>query len=489
MPDERTIRIQKLKAIKKAGINPYPATTERSHTAREALLDFDTLSKKKQSIDLVGRVRAIRGHGGSSFVHIEDATGRIQAYLKRDELGDREFAHFKDFIDVGDFIHVHGALFTTKRGEKTLLVKSFTLLTKSLLPLPEKWHGLSNVEIRYRKRYLDLLSNPEVKAIFETRSRVIQLMRQFFEDKGYLEVETPILQPIYGGGLAKPFTTHLNALDIPLYLRISDELYLKRLIVGGFEKVFEFCRDFRNEGMDTDHNPEFLMFEAMTAYHDYKYSMDLVEETYEYILKHLRKETTIEYQGKKLNFKRPWKRMTMVESIKKAITVDVLKWKSVSEAKKAAAKIGVPKEKYAPLKTIGEIITKVFEEKVEPTLIQPTIIYNYPTETSPLAKKCADDPRFAERFEHFVFGSEHGNHYSELNDPLDLRERFIEEKKKMKAGSEEAHQTDEDFLEAIEHGMPPVTGIGIGVDRLVMVLTNAASIKEVIFFPMMRPEK
>lgn len=489
----KKVRLEKLEKIIKKGINPYPSQAKKTHTCQEAILDFEELAKKETIITLAGRLRSIRLHGGSCFCHLEDGSGKIQIYLKKDLLTHDSqlmtYDFFKDLIDIGDFIEVTGTLFKTKKNEKTLLVKKFKLLSKSLLPLPEKWHGLQDVEIRYRKRYLDLISNPKIKEIFQTRSLIIETIRQFLLKRGYLEVETPILQPIYGGGFAQPFRTHHNALDIDLYLRISDELYLKRLLVGGLERVFEFCKDFRNEGISPIHNPEFTLLEIMTAYVDYKYSMDLVEEIYQEVILRLFKKIEIEYQGIKINFKRPWLRIKFVEAIKEFTGIDIFSFKDIDQAKKAALSLDIEKEKIKNLSSIGQVVAKIFEEKVEERLIQPTIVYDYPIEVCPLTKRCKDDPRLAERFEHFVVGKEHSNNYSELNEPLDLKKRFIEEKKKIKAGDAEAHQADEDFLQAIEYGLPPCSGIGIGIDRLVMLLTNSSNIKEVILFPILRPKK
>lgn len=486
--DERRDRLDKLKQIQDKGINPYPSVSKRSHLVSEILADFENLKKKEKKVTLAGRLRAKRIHGGVSFSVLEDASGKVQIFFRKDTVGQENYTFYKDLIDLGDFLEVKGTLFNTKTEEQTLEVKEFNLLSKAVRPLPEKWHGLSDVEIRYRQRYLDMVVNPQVTAIFKKRSLIVEKIRELMIEKGYLEVETPILQPIYGGGFARPFKTHHNALDMPLYLRISDEMYLKRLVVGGMDKVFEFCRDFRNEGIDRDHNPEFTILEAMTAYEDYKFSMDLVEEIYEYVAKEIEGTTTLEYQGQKINLKRPWERAKMVDLVKKETGIDYFKIKDAKEAKKLALKLGIEKEKLSGAESIGNIIGVIFEEKVEEKLIQPTIVYDYPVEISPLAKKCPDDPRFTERFEHFILGKEQGNHYSELNDPVDLEQRFVEEKKKLKAGFEEAHQTDDDFIKAIEHGMPPVTGIGIGFDRMVMLFTNSANIKEVILFPTLKSE-
>lgn len=490
MPEinEKEIRMSQYEELKKIGQNPYPNLAKKTLSNEQAIINFDNLSSSKENIYLAGRVRSIRKHGGSTFCDLEDYSGKIQVYFKKDLVGDQKYKLFKEFVYIGDFIEVLGTLFKTRAGEVTLTTGDFKIITKSLQPLPEKWHGLKDTEERFRKRYLDLIINPEVKKRFIIRSQIIETIRQFLIGKGYIEVETPILQPIYGGGFAKPFITHHNALDIPLYLRISDELYLKRLLVGGFEKIFEFCKDFRNEGVDHYHNPEFTMLEAMTAYKDYTFSMDLIEEMYEYTALKVLGKTKINYLKYEIDLKRPWQRMTMVESIKKATNFDVSKIIKLDEIKSIANKLKIEKEKFDKLLSVGEVITLIFEEKVEPTLIQPTIIYNYPVEVSPLAKKHLPDPRYVERFEHFIFGKENGNNYSELNDPIELRKRFVDEKLKIEAGFEEAHQTDLDFVEAIEHGMPPATGIGIGIDRMVMLFTNAESIKEVIFFPTLRPK-
>jgi len=344
------------------------------------------------------------------------------------------------------------------------------------------------VEERSRKRYLDLIMNPRVKKVFEMRSKIVNAHREFLVNRGYYEVETPILHPIYGGALARPFKTYHNALGIPLYMRISTELYLKRLIVGGFEKVFEINKVFRNEGVDRQHNSEFTILETMEAFIDYKENMKLTEEMTEYVIKKVTGGTKIKFQGQEIDLKVPWKRLTMVEAVKEVTGVDFAKIKSLKEAQKVAKDLGVKLDKYLS-SAIGLILAAVFEEKAEETLIQPTFLYNYPVETSPLAKKCSDDPRFVERFEHYIAGMECSNNYSELNDPLELAERFKDERKKERLGDEEAHQTDEDFIEAMEYGMPPTSGLGPGIDRLVMILTDSPSIRDVILFPTMRPEK
>jgi len=453
----RQVRIKKLKSLK----DPYPAKT---------------------SMPYFGRLRSIRGHGGSVFAHIDNQ----QIYLKSDILKNK-FDKFKDLVDIGDFIEVDGEIFTTKTGEKTVLVKNWRMLAKALRPLPEKWHGLKDKEARFRKRYLDLLMNSEVRDKFIIRSKLISSMRRFLEARGYIEVETPVLQPIYGGTLARPFKTHHNALGIPLYLRISTELYLKRLIVGGLPKVFEIAKVFRNEGIDKNHNPEFTILETMEAYSDYKNNMELVEQMTSKAVKEAIGTTKVKFQGNTIDFKTPWKRITMVDSVKKVTGVDFSKINDLKKARETAKKIDVKLEKFH--NSVGMIIAAVFEGKVEDTLIQPTIIYDFPVETSPLAKKCKDNPNFVERWEHYVAGMECSNNYSELNDPLELAERFKDERKKERLGDQEAHQTDNDFIEAMEYGMPPTSGIGPGIDRLAMIVTNSSTIREVILFPTMREKK
>ncbi len=489
MLDEAQVRREKLQRARALGLNPYPAASERSASCGEALKHFESWIETIHPITLAGRILTIRVHGGMMFADLQDAEGKLQIAFKEDALGEEAFARFRDLIDPGDIVEASGTLFLTKRGEKTLNVTSWNLLSKALLPLPEKWHGLQDTEIRFRKRYLDLIMNPEVRARLETRSKLISELRTFLDARGFLEVETPTLQPVYGGGFARPFKTHHNALEADFYLRISDEMYLKRLIVGGFERVYEITKVFRNEGIDRDHNPEFTMFEAQIAYQDYRFGMDLFEEIFEHLAVTVLKNTEVPHEGQTLRLSRPWRRMRLVEALEEVAHLRPLDWKTVEEARAAVQPHlqSTKVESLNQLQTIGEITAFAFEECVEGTLIQPTLIYDYPVEVSPLAKRC-DDPRFTQRFEAFALGSEIGNNYSELNDPIDLEQRFIEEKKKEQAGFDEAHQTDEDYLDAIRHGMPPVCGLGIGVDRMVMVFTGASNIKEVIAFPTLRPE-
>jgi len=488
MIQEEQQRRERLERLRQTNQNPYPARVRKDLSVQEFLAQFESLLAKEKEISLVGRVRSLRKHGGLTFLTLEDGSGPVQIVCTKDMLGEEAYAAFGETLDVADFLEVLGHPFLTQKGERSLKITRYRIITKTLLPLPEKWHGLTDVEIRYRQRYLDLLMNPEIKTKIIHRSQIISAIRTVMNGRGFIEVETPTLQPIYGGGFARPFKTHHNALDADFYLRISDEMYLKRLLVGGFEKVYEITKVFRNEGIDHDHNPEFTMFEAQAAYEDYRYGMDVFEEIFETAAKTVLGTTEIKHEDVVIDVKRPWPRLTLVDSVEKIGGLRVSNWQQVEEAKKALAE-KLPAKKIAELKkmhSIGELIAFAFEELVEEKLIQPTIIYDYPVEVSPLAKK-ADDPRFSERFEAFALGSEIGNNYSELNDPVDLEQRFIEEKKKADAGFEEAHQTDLDYLEAIKHGMPPACGLGIGVDRMVMLLTGSANIKEVILFPTLRP--
>jgi len=478
----RNIRLQKLAKLRSLGIDPYP-----SKYSQVSISVSSARQKHGKSVSTVGRLWRWRQHGQVIFADLRDASGEIQLMFAKNKLADK--FDLLQYFDVGDFLGVSGEIITTQAGEITIDIAYFELLAKTLRPIPNEWDGLKDVEERYRKKYLDLLLNSEIKTKFELRTKIISSIRKYLDTKGFLEVETPTLQPIYGGGFAKPFITHHEVLGSDFYLRISDEMYLKRLIVGGFEKVYEITKVFRNEGVDHDHNPEFTMFEAMIAFQDYQYGMDMIEEIFEYAAKKVLGTTQINYQGLAMDVKRPWKRYSYVGAIKEFCHLNPLDWQTTEEAKIAISKLEIPKEKLKllnKLNKIGEIIAFVFEEAVEEKLVQPTIIYNYPIEISPLAKKCPD-PRFTQRFEMFAFGSELGNNYTELNDPLDLYQRFIEEKKREKAGFEEAHQTDYDYLEAIEHGFPPTCGIAIGIDRMVMLFTNTPIIKEVILFPTLRP--
>ena len=421
--------------------------------------------------------------GRATFAHIADGSGRIQIYLRQDVLGPEGYDLFRQEFDIGDFIGVTGHLFRTRTGEITLQVKAFTMLAKSLHPLPEKWHGLRDVEIRYRQRYLDLIANEEVRQLFITRTRVVTAMRRFLDGRGFIEVETPILQPLYGGATARPFETYHHALEQKLYLRISDELYLKRLIIGGYERVYEIGKDFRNEGISTKHNPEFTMMECYQAYADYHDMMALTEEMIASIAQEVLGTTRITYQGHEINLTPPWRRIPLRQAILDEAGIDIEAHPSLESLRQAIAERGLRVDSKP---TWGKQVDELFSEYVEPGLIQPTFIFDYPVELSPLAKKKPDAPHLVERFEPFIGGLEMGNAFSELNDPLDQRARFIELAKGREMGDEEVHPIDEDFVTALMYGMPPTGGLGIGVDRLVMLLTDKASIREVILFPQLR---
>jgi len=487
--DELTTRRQRLNHLLETGVDPYPSASKRTHEICSVLENFVELEKTKKVLTVAGRVLAVRAHGGSTFLTLNDGTATLQAYIKLDEVGEGSYKTLED-LDVGDFVEITGILFITKRGEKSILASTnFRMLAKALRPLPEKWHGLADTEIRLRKRYLDLIMNSEVRDRMFKRSAIISSIRDFMNNNGYLEVETPTLQPIYGGGLARPFKTYHNTLEKEFYLRISDEMYLKRLLVGGADKVYEITKVFRNEGIDRDHNPEFTMFESQTAYENYEWGMDFFESIFEHVAISVFGKTDIDHEGQKLNFKRPWKRLRLVDAVENVTGLKASAWSNIDEAKNELRK-KLPKdkiEKLTPLGTVGEVLALAFEELVESTFVQPTIIYDYPIEVSPLAKK-TPDKKYAERFEAFIMGSEVGNNYSELNDPLDLEKRFLDERRKEDAGFEEAHQTDYDYLETIQHGMPPACGLGIGIDRMIMFMTNAKNIKEVIVFPTLRPK-
>jgi len=486
LSDQVQQRLAKLQQLRGRGVVPYPARAQRSHTAAESVAAFErseAIGEDSPIVQVAGRIRALRVMGKSTFAHIQDGSGRIQIYLKRDDLGEEVYSAFKKEFDVGDFINVQGNLFRTRTGEVTIRVQSYDLLAKSLHPLPEKWHGLKDVETRYRRRYLDLIANEEVRNIFVTRSRIITAMRKFLDDQGFLEVETPTLQTMYGGAMASPFTTHHNALDMTLYLRISDELYLKRLIVGGFDKVYEICKDFRNEGISTKHNPEFTQMECYWAYADYNDMMWLTEHMVAFIAAEVLGSPQITYQGQPVDLTPPWRRWSLRDAIKELAGIDYMEFPTLDSL---WAEIRRRELDVSPQPTWGRLIDELLGEMVEPTLTQPTFIKDYPTDISPLAKASPDDPHHVERFEIFIGGLESGNAYSELNDPLVQRERFEQQGLGAAAGDEEAHPMDEDYVLALMHGMPPTGGLGIGVDRLTMLLTDQTSIREVILFPHMR---
>lgn len=475
-------RLQKLKALYEKGINPYPYKFEQKHHAAEILEKFKKLKKEEHTqskVAIAGRIMTFRPMGKAGFLHLQDDSGKIQVYAREDKLG-------KDYeivrkLDLGDIIGVNGRVFRTKMGEITIEAGKIELLCKSLRPLPEKWHGLKDIEARYRQRYLDLIVNPEVKKTFVLRGLIIKHMREFLESKGFIEVDTPVLQPIYGGTNARPFKSVLHELKMPVYLRISNELYLKRLIVGGFEKIFEFSKDFRNEGIDSTHNPEFTLMETMWAYADYNDNMDLCEEMVEYIAKKVLGTTKIEYRGEKIDVKRPWKRMTMAESLQKIAGIDVEKMND-SNLKNFLDEKKIQHEHFSR----GTAIQLLFEELVGKKLIQPTIIYDYPHETCVLAKQKQSHKLYAERFEPFIFGWELGNSYTEENNPAILKREWEKQEQEHAKGDEESQRMDRDFIKALEIGLPPVSGLGVGVDRLVMIFTGSESIKDVILFPFMK---
>ena len=484
LPEIKKNREEKLNKIIHSGLNPYPAKTKRTHKINEVLEDFSKLAKKTQEVVVVGRVRTLRGHGGATFFDIEDGSGKIQGLLRKNRIGEKGYEFFQELVDIGDFLEVRGTLMKTKTGEKTIEVSDFNFLVKSLLPLPEKWHGLKDIEERYRKRYLDLLFNKEVRKKFGLRSEIIKALREFLEKEGFLEVETPILQSIYGGAKAKPFKTHLNALDMDLYLRIAPELYLKRLLVGGFEKIYEIGKCFRNEGVDKSHNPDFTMLEFYWAFADYKDMMELTEKMFSFILKKIFGKLEIEYNGKKINFKPPWKRIDYFEFFQKETDLN-LEDLSKEGLEKEAKKIGLELAKEAQK---AEIADKLFKKLCQSKIQEPTFILHHPIGAFPLAKTFEKNSKKLANFQLVVSGWELINAFSELNDPVEQRKGFEEQEKLYKAGLEEAQRMDEDFLDALEYGMPPAAGFGLGIDRLVALLTDSHSLREVILFPTMRPK-
>jgi lysyl-tRNA synthetase class 2 len=482
-------RFKKLAEISAMGVKPYAGRYETTAAAQDLLDTYgqtskEDLEKERIEVTVAGRLVAMRSFGKAGFGHLQDGSGRVQLYVQKNSLGDDRYALFKK-IDIGDFIGVKGFLFRTKTNELTIEVEAFTLLSKSLRPLPEKWHGLTDVELRYRQRYVDLIVNPEVKKVFLLRTRIVQSIRAFLNSRGYVEVETPMMQTIPGGATAKPFKTHHNALDMDLFLRIAPELYLKRLLVGGFERVYEINRNFRNEGISTRHNPEFTMLEFYTAYADYRDLITLTEQMISGIAQEVLGTMEVEYEGHRINLAPPWKKITFLDSLREAgVPDDVIA--NADKAREYAKKLGASLKGGEPL---GKLLNEIFETLVETKLIQPTFVTDYPTDISPLSKKRDDNPDFVERFELFVVGRELANAFSELNDPVDQKERFLKQVTEREAGDEEAHQMDEDFIRALEYGMPPAAGEGIGIDRLVMLLTGSSSIRDVILFPQMKKEK
>lgn len=485
-------RHEELEELKKMGIETFAYSFDTDSYSADIKNDFDKYENK--DVKLAGRIMAIRRMGKASFAHIMDQKGRIQFYIKKDDVGE-SYDAFR-LLDIGDIVGIEGYVFKTKTGEISVHTKALKLLSKSLRPLPiakevEDEQGnkvifdqFADKELRYRQRYVDLVVNPNVKDVFIKRSKIVSSIRNYLDDKGYLEVETPVLQPLYGGAAARPFVTHQNALDIDLFLRIADELYLKRLVVGGFDGVYEISKDFRNEGMDRSHNPEFTMLELYVAYKDYDWMMNLVEELFEHICKSVFSTSEFTYEESKINFIRPWKRVSYVESIMDKTGVDVIA-ASENDLRVLAKNLGIEID---GLFGIAKLIDEIFSQIIEPELIQPTFIVDYPLILSPLAKKHRSKEGLVERFEGYVAGKEICNAFSELNDPIDQRKRFEDQVKMKEAGDEEAHQVDEDYLRSMEYGMPPMAGLGIGIDRLVMLLTNQSSIRDVIFFPQMKPQ-
>lgn len=481
----KAVRLDKLKALVDAGNNPFAITTfDKTHAAADILNNAEQMLD--QPVRVAGRMIAKRVMGKASFAHILDGSGKLQLYVKIDALGEEPYAAFKK-LDIGDFVGVAGTVFITHKGEVSVAATEVTLLSKSLLPLPEKFHGLKDNELRYRQRYVDLIANPEVKETFVARSKIISAIRRYLDEQNFMEVETPILNTVAGGAAARPFITHHNTLDIDMYMRIAPELYLKRLIVGGFERVYELGRNFRNEGMSIKHNPEFTMLELYAAYCDYHDMMRITEEIYTAAREAIGLPEVITYEGTEINMKTPWQRFTMKEAVKTFTGLDFDTFKTFGEAKKAAVKAGA--EVGENTDTMGRLLYDVFDSLVESELIQPTFITDYPIEVSPLAKRKADDPGLTARFEFFIYGREGGNAYSELNDPVDQRGRFEAQAKLKAAGDEEAVAGDDDFITALEYGMPPTGGLGIGIDRMVMLLTGCSSIRDVILFPTMKPKK
>ncbi|AKR07308.1 lysyl-tRNA synthetase [Bacillus cereus BAG1X2-3] len=485
--DQLLVRREKLHNLREQGIDPFGKRFERTNSTTDLVSLYGEFSKEELeekgiTVSIAGRIMTKRGKGKAGFAHIQDLHGQVQIYVRKDTVGDEEYELFTT-ADLGDLVGIEGKVFKTNVGELSVKATGFTLLTKSLRPLPDKYHGLKDVEQRYRQRYLDLITSMESRETFVTRSKIIREMRRYLDDNGYLEVETPMMHAIAGGASARPFTTHHNALDMELYMRIAIELHLKRLIVGGLEKVYEIGRVFRNEGVSTRHNPEFTMIELYEAYADYNDIMKLTENMVAHIAKKVLGTTTIQYGDYEINLEPEWTRLHMVDAIKQHSGADFWNPMSVEEARELAKEHNV---EIKDTMEVGHIINEFFEQKVEDKLIQPTFIYGHPVEISPLAKKNDEDPRFTDRFELFIVAREHANAFTELNDPIDQKERFEAQLKEREQGNDEAHMMDDDYIEALEYGMPPTGGLGIGIDRLVMLLTNAPSIRDVLLFPAMR---
>ncbi len=487
--EQQQQRLNKVEELRAQGVDPYPPRSHRTHTSAEALEHYaqvePTLEGGSDTLDVrvAGRVTSVRNMGKSIFAHIRDGSGAIQLYLRRNNLGDDEFDQFRHVIDLGDFVEAGGHLFRTRTGEITLEVRNFTLLSKAINPPPEKWHGLTDTETRFRQRYADLISNEDVRRIFVIRSAMIRAMRNFFDSHGFIEVETPTMQPLYGGAAARPFTTHYHALDQDFYLRIADELYLKRLLVGGFERVYEICKDFRNEGIDTRHSPEFTMIEFYMAYADYTDVMDLCEQMIPYVAQESLGTMQITYEGLEIDLTPPWPRVSLRDALMQTTGIDFLEVTDQQELYRRAREVGADVE---PTTVWPRIVDELLKTFVRPNLIQPTFLIDYPVALSPLAKRSPSNPNLVERFQPFIAGLEMGNAYTELNDPMDQLQRFLEQAQDRAAGDAEAMMVDTDYVNALMYGMPPTGGFGLGIDRLAMLLTDQQNIREVILFPHLR---
>lgn len=486
--DQLLVRRQKMQTFRDNGMDPFGSRFERTHLSEEIVQQYDKFSKEEleeagHEVVIAGRIMTKRGKGKAGFAHLQDLKGQIQIYVRKDAIGEEAYGFFNT-ADLGDIIGVKGTVFKTNVGELSVKAKEVEFLTKALRPLPEKFHGLKDVEQRYRQRYLDLITSEDSKETFILRSRIIQSMRRYLDNLGFLEVETPMLHSIAGGAAARPFVTHHNALDMELYIRIAIELHLKRLIVGGLEKVYEIGRVFRNEGISTRHNPEFTMLELYEAYADYNDVMELTENLIAHVAQEVLGKTTVSYNGEEINLAPGWKRLHMADAVKEYVGVDFWKSMKKEEAQALAKEHNI---EIKPTMETGHILNEFFEQKVEEQLVQPTFVYGHPVEISPLAKKNLEDERFTDRFELFIVRREHANAFTELNDPIDQRQRFEAQLVEKAEGNDEAHEMDEDFIEALEYGMPPTGGLGIGIDRLIMLLTDSASIRDVLLFPQMRP--
>ncbi len=485
LEDIRNERIRKLEILKQKGIEPYPASVKQDFAIVEAINDFSKLSRKKKGSFIVGRIMAIREHGGSIFFDITNGFAQMQAYIKKDEIGEEQFNLFKNAADIGDFLELKGLFFLTKKKEKTIKISQWRMISKSLRPLPEKWHGLQDVEERFRKRYLDLLMNGDVKEKFFLRAKIISEIRNFLDKEGFVEVETPMLQPIAGGALAEPFKTHHNALGTDLYLRIAPELYLKELLIGGMTKIYEIGRSFRNEGIDATHNPEFTSIEIYEVYKDACYLQKFIKDLLKTVVKKLKKKAEIQFNGHSINFAKDFEVITYYNSLKKyALIIDAQNSTKDDLALKAK-QFGIKVEDF---ETKGKIMDNIFKKLCRPKMIQPTFVIDYPISTSPLAKRKEGNNKLIDRLQLVIGGLEIVNGFSELNDPLEQRERFKEQDKAKEEGEKEVSPSDEDYVEAMEYGMPPAVGLGIGVDRLIMLLTDTQNIREVILFPTLRPK-